>query len=117
MDVIAVDVRTIIELNRQHMGDDGPTDVLSFPLDDPSEGDSFGFRPHVGDIVVCPKVALQQAANHAGTVEAELHLLVIHSALHLLGHDHITDAERHAMQTKEQVHLERLGFSHPGDQK
>ncbi|MFW2382742.1 MAG: rRNA maturation RNase YbeY [Acidimicrobiales bacterium] len=115
VDVIAVDVPTITELNQHHMGHAGPTDVLSFPLDDPSEGDSFGFRPHVGDIVVCPEVARQQAPGHAGTVEAELHLLVIHSALHLLGHDHNTESERHAMQAKEKAHLERFGFGHPGD--
>ncbi len=116
VDIIAVDVETIAQLNTQHMGHAGPTDVLSFPLDDPSEGDSFGFRPHVGDIVVCPDVAARQAADHAGTIEAEMHLLIIHSTLHLLGHDHADDAERETMMSKERIHLARCGFSHPGDQ-
>jgi probable rRNA maturation factor len=116
VDIIAVDVETIEQLNHQHMGQASPTDVLSFPLDDPSEGDSFGFRPHVGDIVVCPEVAARQAAGHAGTFEAEMHLLIIHSALHLLGHDHADGADRETMQAKERTYLSRCGFSHPGDQ-
>jgi probable rRNA maturation factor len=116
VDIIAVDVAAITDLNTQHMGQTGPTDVLSFPLDDPSEGQSFGFRPHVGDIVLCPEIARRQAPDHAGTMEAELHLLVIHSVLHLLGHDHTTSADRVAMQAKERAHLSRVGFNHPGDQ-
>lgn len=116
VDIIAVDATTMSELNRNHMGHAGPTDVLSFPLDDPSEGESFGFQPHVGDIVVCPEVARGQAADHAGTMEAEMHLLIIHAVLHLLGHDHRDDGERQAMQAKERAHLGRFGFDHPGDQ-
>jgi len=117
VDLIAVDLETITELNAQHMGHEGPTDVLSFPLDDPSEGESFGFRPHIGDIVVCAEVAASQAPDHAGSLEAELHLLVIHSALHLLGHDHVEDTGRLKMQAREKAHLRRFGFSHPGDQR
>jgi probable rRNA maturation factor len=115
VDVIAVDAETIEQLNIEQMGCVGATDVLSFPLDDPSEGDSFGFRPHVGDIVVCPEVAERQAADHAGTMEAEMHLLIIHSTLHLLGYDHESDADRVSMQAAEQLHLARFGFGHPGD--
>ncbi len=117
VDIIALDASAIAELNRTHMGHDGPTDVLSFPLDDPSEGDSFGFVPHVGDIVLCPEVARGQAADHAGTYDAELHLLVIHGALHLLGHDHAEPDERALMQAAEATHLQRYGFDHPGDQQ
>lgn len=116
VDLIVVDTETITTLNIEHMGGSGPTDVLSFPLDDPSEGEAFGFTPHVGDIVLCWEIALQQAPDHAGSVEAELHLLVIHSALHLIGHDHAEDDERVAMQAKERQYLATFGFEHPGDQ-
>ncbi len=116
VDIIVVDTDAITALNIEHMGGSGPTDVLSFPLDDPSESEGFGFTPHVGDIVLCWDIAVEQAPDHAGSVDAELHLLVIHSALHLLGHDHAEDAERIAMQSKEQHYLAQFDFVHPGDQ-
>ncbi len=116
VDILVVDEATIARLNSTHLGHDGPTDVLSFPLDDPSEGSSFGFRPHVGDIVLCPAIAKTQAADHAGSLEAELHLLVIHAALHLLGHDHSIDADRKRMQDRERAYLAGFGFEHPGEQ-
>ncbi len=116
VDVIVVDTEAITTLNIEHMGGTGPTDVLSFPLDDPSEGDAFGFTPHVGDIVLCWDIAHEQAPDHAGSVDAELHLLVIHSALHLIGHDHAEDDERVLMQAKERHYLASFGFEHPGDQ-
>lgn len=116
VDLIVVDTQAITALNIEHMGGAGPTDVLSFPLDDPSEGDGFGFMPHVGDIVLCWAIATEQASDHAGSVDAELHLLVIHSALHLIGHDHAEESERVAMQSKEQHYLAQFGFEHPGDQ-
>ncbi|NNF54103.1 MAG: rRNA maturation RNase YbeY [Acidimicrobiales bacterium] len=106
----------IAALNAEHLGGAGPTDVLSFPLDDPSEGDVFGFTPHAGDIVICPVIAQAQASQHAGTFEDEMVLLAVHAALHLLGHDHHTDAERTAMQTLEARYLSRFGITHPGDQ-
>lgn len=116
VDVIVVDTQTITGLNIEHMGGPGPTDVLSFPLDDPSEGEGFGFTPQVGDIVLAWDIAVEQAPDHAGSVDAELHLLVIHSALHLLGHDHAEHAERLVMQSKERHYLSQFGFEHPGDQ-
>lgn len=115
VDLFAVDPDEMAELNQAHMGKSGPTDVLSFPLDDGDgpELDLPGLVPHIGDLVLCPAVAEAQAAAHAGTVEAELHLLVIHGVLHLLGHDHSEAEETEIMRGRERVNLVRYGFGHP----
>lgn len=98
-----VGVEAMAELNREHMGADGPTDVLSFPVDGrDAAGDGRGL---VGDVVVCAAVAAAGAADHAGTVDDEIALLVVHGALHLLGHDHAEDGEREAMQGRERALL------------
>ena len=84
-----VDRDEIAALNAEHMGEHGPTDVLSFPLD--SIDDSTAAMPGpvlLGDVVVCPAVASEAAPTHAGTLDDELALLVVHGILHVLGHDH-----------------------------
>lgn len=121
LDLVFVDVETMTELNRDHLGYDEPTDVLAFPLDglDAAAGDPTGpGRPgpvpvHLGDVVVCPAVASSQAADRSDGFEAELTLLVVHGVLHVLGHDHRTPAERTRMQGRERHHLARHGFVHP----
>ena len=94
--VLFVDRTTIAELNAHHMGADGPTDVLAFPIDLP--GESRAGEPLIlGDVVVCPEVAAEQAAGHGQAPQFEMELLVVHGLLHLLGHDHAEDDERHRM--------------------
>jgi probable rRNA maturation factor len=107
-----VDEDEMAELNHAHMGHVGPTDVLSFPLDyaegigaAPAGGE---IPPMAGDIVICPAVARRNAPDHAGTVDDELALLVVHGVLHLLGHDHAEPGERAAMQARERALLEAL---------
>lgn len=89
----------IAALNAEHMGVDGATDVLSFPLDAAGD-DSYG-TTLLGDVVVCPTVAAQQAPTHAGTLDDELALLVVHGVLHVLGWDHATPVETVAMRARE----------------
>lgn len=113
-----VDERTIADLNAEHMGKTGPTDVLSFPLDGVEVVDSQGpgaltrgpARPHpdhddmptlLGDVLVCPVVALRQAPNHAGTLDDELALLVVHGVLHVLGFDHADEDDAIRMRSRE----------------
>lgn len=110
----------IAELKAEHLGDSGPTDVLSFPIDGPeppvgdpgdrSEGDWL-----VGDVVVCPEVASAQAAGHAGDLPSELALLVTHGGLHLCGWDHAEDEQRAAMWERERELLERFDAVPVGD--
>lgn len=91
----------IRELNEGYLQGSGPTDVLAFPLDAPEE-EAFG--PHVpdqpallGDVVVCPAVAADQAVERDEDAAGELELLVVHGILHLLGHDHAEPGERSRM--------------------
>ena len=87
-----VDEARISELHEEWMDLKGPTDVLSFPMDEliPDSPDP-GI---VGDIVLCPQFALAQAKNG---LEAELHLLTIHGILHCLGYDHADPDEEKIM--------------------
>jgi probable rRNA maturation factor len=109
-----VDRDEIARLNEEHLGEARPTDVLSFPLDaaDPlSDGDDVPVL--LGDVVVCPAVARDQAPAHAGTLEDELALLVVHGVLHVLGHDHADSEETTAMRAKEVALLEAHHWDGP----
>src|SRR5688500_19607233 len=96
LSVLCVDRDAITELNAHHMGSDGPTDVLAFPMDLPGETRP-GEPAILGDVVLCPQVAAEQAPGHGTTPEAELDLLLVHGILHLLGHDHAEPEERDLM--------------------
>jgi probable rRNA maturation factor len=93
------------------MGEDAPTDVLSFPFGDlPSaarirEAASQPGQPtYLGDIAISFPRAKEQAAAAGHSVEAELRLLVVHGVLHLLGHDHAGPADRARMwQAQEEI--------------
>lgn len=89
------------QLNARHMGKPGPTDVLSFPIDGlrpPGEAGEDGPPWLIGEVVLCPDVAAEQAT--AG-VEAELDLLVAHGVLHLLGYDHDNESAAQRMRARE----------------
>jgi probable rRNA maturation factor len=122
LSVLFVDEDTITDLNVRFMGSEGPTDVLSFPID--GDGDPPGRWPDaggpgpdrdddiedelpllLGDVVVCPSVAQRNAPTHAGSFDDEVALLVVHGILHLLGMDHADDAGRGAMQARERALL------------
>lgn len=94
--VLCVDTDAITALNRTHMGVDGPTDVLAFPLDAPGET-MHGDTAILGDVVLCPAIAAAQAAEHGKSTQAETDLLVVHGLLHLLGHDHAEEEEKAVM--------------------
>jgi probable rRNA maturation factor len=100
-----VDRDEIAALNREHLGHDAPTDVLSFPLDARHE-DMGGVPVLLGDVVVCPAVAAEQAETHAGTLDDELALLVVHGVLHVLGHDHARPDETAVMRARERELLQ-----------
>ncbi len=99
-------------LNAEHMAEQGPTDVLSFPLL-PLDGRVFalppGRRPHLGDVIVSVERAAEQAKAGRGgqtgdvrwSVADELSLLVVHGVLHVCGFDHATPDEERAMRALE----------------
>ena len=103
-----VDDDEIASLNEEHMGTAGPTDVLAFPLDDEP---TPGVPTLLGDVVVCPNVAARQFAEHAGTFDDEIALLVVHGILHVLGYDHADADEAATMRHRE---LELLEAHHWG---
>ena len=93
--VALVDVSEMSALHERWMGESGPTDMLSFPMDE--------LTPHaaepgvLGDIAVCLPVAETQAEAHGRVLCAEVAFLVTHGTLHLLGYDHATEEEHRAM--------------------
>ena len=110
-------------LNQQFLGKDGPTDVLAFPIDatevevvsmpamartgpDRAPIDPGDLPLLLGDVVVCPAVAARQAPEHAGTVDDELALLIVHGLLHVLGHDHAAPEQAARMRARERELLE-----------
>lgn len=94
-------------LNARWRGRDHPTDVLSFPL---GEGDFPDLHPEVlGDAVVSVETAAAQASPHGLDLSEEVHFLLIHAALHLLGFDHQRDDERAVMEALEQRIWEASG--------
>jgi probable rRNA maturation factor len=94
-----VDPATIAVLNKQWMDKDGPTDVLSFPMDEltPGRDDEDSPEGYLGDIALCPQVAEQQAPAAGHTTQDEVNLLTVHGILHLLGYDHAEPAEHKEM--------------------
>lgn len=116
------DETTIAALNQQFMHKDGPTDVLSFPIDyedepsgrSPDAGTTGPGEPAVseipqliGDIVICPSVAARNAVEHECSTDDEIALLVVHGVLHLLGWDHEVDVEAEKMEARERELLAR----------
>jgi probable rRNA maturation factor len=86
----------IAELHRRYLREEGPTDVLSFPLDE--EAGEDGVRM-LGDVVIAPAVA---ARNNPEDPASELRLLLVHGILHLLGHDHTERADRESMWARQE---------------
>jgi probable rRNA maturation factor len=109
LSMLLVDEAHMTNLHEKWMEEPGPTDVLSFPMDE--------LRPHsmagpnrsrgrdgdepepvlLGDVVLCPQVAAVQAGQHGHSTQAELELLTVHGVLHLLGYDHADPEEEAEM--------------------
>ncbi|TNU76594.1 rRNA maturation RNase YbeY [Miniimonas arenae] len=99
LSVIFVDVPAMTELHVRWMDEPGPTDVMSFPMDELRPGtEGEPSDPGIlGDIVVCPEVATAQAREAGHSAQEEMLLLVTHGILHLLGFDHAEEEERTEM--------------------
>lgn len=106
LSIAVVELAEMTDLNERYRGKAGPTDVLSFPCDDPCAVVEPGEPVTIGDVVIAPEIAEAQAAEYGHTVEEELNLLLVHGVLHLLGYDHEDDADAEAMQARERVILE-----------
>ena len=99
LSILLVDEEEMARLHVEWMDEAGPTDVLSFPMDDLRAGDPSGPRVEgiLGDIVLCPTVAARQGEVAGHAADVELSLLLTHGVLHLLGHDHAEPEEHERM--------------------
>ena len=96
--ILFVDPDPIAELHERWMSLEGPTAVMSFPMDELRPGDGKTTMEGVlGDLVICPWVAAQQAAAAGHSTMQEMMLLTIHGILHLLGYDHVTPEQERQM--------------------
>jgi probable rRNA maturation factor len=107
--IVLTDDSQLHELNREFLGVDAPTDVLSFPA---SESDPETGAAYLGDILISIPRAAQQALAGGHPLEAEVQLLVVHGVLHLLGHDHAEAGEKALMWNEQAKVLERLGLAY-----
>lgn len=99
LSIIFVDVPAMTELHVRWMDEPGPTDVMSFPMDElrPGTETATSAEGMLGDVVVCPEVAANQAREAGHSAQEEMLLLVTHGILHLLGFDHAEPEEREEM--------------------
>ena len=110
LSMLLVDEAHMTNLHEKWMDEPGPTDVLSFPMDElrphsmagpnRSRGRDGGDEAEpvlLGDVVLCPQVAAVQAKQHGQSTQAELELLTVHGVLHLLGYDHADPEEEAEM--------------------
>lgn len=110
--IVLTDDARIQELNRDYLGIDAPTDVLSFPA---SETDGSEINPetgarYMGDILISLPYAARSAGKTSHPLEAEVQLLAVHGVLHLLGHDHAEADEKARMWKAQAEILESLGL-------
>ena len=107
LSIVLADNRRLHKLNRDYLGVDAPTDVLSFPA---SETDPETGVRYIGDIIISVPYAAKGAAKAGHPIESELQLLVVHGVLHLLGHDHAEPKEKAKMWKAQAEILAKLGL-------
>jgi len=107
LSIVLTDNRRLRKLNRDYLGIDAPTDVLSFPA---SESDPETGARYIGDILISVPYAAKGAKQAGHPLEAELQLLVVHGVLHLLGHDHAKPKEKKKMWKAQHEILSQLGL-------
>lgn len=105
LSVLLVDRLSMASLKEKYLGEVGPTDVLAFPMDE-QMGEDEVFM--VGDIVICPDVAREQAEGAGRDTRAEIDHLFVHGFLHLLGYDHVKPQEAKAMRHRERKILQEF---------
>lgn len=107
LSVVLMDSRKLRKFNRDYLGIDAPTDVLSFPASEPDP--ETGAR-YIGDILISVPYAAKGARKAGHRLEAELQLLVVHGVLHLLGYDHARPREKARMWKAQREILTQLGL-------
>jgi probable rRNA maturation factor len=106
LDVLLTDDVTVADLNQRFRGKAGPTNVLSFPS--PATA-----RPHLGDLCLAYGVCAREAIEQKKSFTHHLQHLLVHGALHLVGFDHMSEAEAESMEALERKVLATLGVPDP----
>ena len=108
LSVVLVSNRTIRKLNKEWMGKDRATDVLSFPL---SEAAPDAAQPwELGEVVISVEKAAEQAEEYGHSFESAMAFLFVHGALHILGFDHLHKDEEQEMFARQKKILHAAGF-------
>ncbi|RJO62718.1 MAG: rRNA maturation RNase YbeY [Dehalococcoidia bacterium] len=111
MGILVTGQEQIRQLHKEYIGEDEPTDVLSFAMREKSEVDSPDFvfpagdAAHLGEVIISYPQAELQAAEHGHSARKEVAILLIHGALHLLGYDHDEPERQKKMQARERAIL------------
>lgn len=100
-------------LNNEYRGKDKPTNVLSFPFEWPEGLPADALTPMLGDLAICAAVVQHEAQQQHKSADAHWAHMIIHGVLHLLGYDHIEDADAETMETLEIELLAGLGYANP----
>ncbi|MCX6428820.1 MAG: rRNA maturation RNase YbeY [Actinobacteria bacterium] len=95
LNLMLVDEDEMTQLHVKWMQEPGPTDVLSFPMDEIKPG--WKEAAVLGDIVVCPSIAARQAQSAGHSFEHEMAILSVHGLLHIVGYDHANQSDEHEM--------------------
>jgi len=102
LSISLVDEQEMSALHMRWLNEAGPTDVLSFPMDELKPNSSADGPGLLGDIVLCPDYANKQAKGAGHSLEEELEVLTVHGVLHLLGFDHRENEEKIAMFSRQE---------------
>ena len=110
LSVILSDKEYIHRINKEYRGIDRPTDVLSFPMFQKEEIPltKTGLQEVLGDIIICIPIVEEQAKEYEHSFERELSYMLVHGFYHLMGYDHIEEAEKREMREKEENILSKL---------
>ena len=104
-----VDENESAALNKEYRNKDNSTNVLSFPFECPDEVE----LNLLGDLVICAPVVEREAKKQEKNSQAHWAHMLVHGVLHLLGYDHIDEADAHEMEAREKKILESIGFQNP----
>jgi probable rRNA maturation factor len=116
LSVAVIDDAAIHKINRDHLGHDFPTDVISFVYGSSRAAPAISSAPRgaglsiEGEIVVSAETALREAPKHGWTARSELLLYIAHGLLHLCGYDDLTPSEKRIMRRRERSALQVLGI-------
>ena len=120
LSVSFVDDEAIREVNRDYRDKDRPTDVISFAMEETIEGEEPVAEPEgmprmLGDIIISAETAERQAEEYGHSRERELGFLALHGFLHLLGYDHMTEADERKMFGRQDAILDSFGLGRGQD--